>query len=152
VPDSEHGLPLDLHIAEEGVLTQRSLLPVSKCRRSFCAGVPRVALTKYNVCYQISAFGRHPHTALELTSLSNVACTVSVLRRSRSLDNGSGTSLRWTGKPTTCGGPSVRLYKLMASDCVESKAAAKANVDKPFMINIKSGCRYPLGSRTVRTP
>lgn len=51
VPDDAHGLPLLLHNAELGVLTQRSLLPVSRCNRNFCAGVPNVALAKYKVSY-----------------------------------------------------------------------------------------------------
>jgi hypothetical protein len=53
VPDDEHGSPCDLHSVEEGVFTHRSLLPVSKCRRRFCAGVPRDALAKYKVSYRI---------------------------------------------------------------------------------------------------
>ena len=49
VPAKAHGDPLLLHNTDEGVLTQRSLLPVSKCKRRLWAGVPNVALAKYNV-------------------------------------------------------------------------------------------------------
>ena len=32
--------------SEDGVLTHRSLLPVSRCRRTSCGGVPTEALMK----------------------------------------------------------------------------------------------------------
>lgn len=49
VPVDAQGLPLDLHNTEVGVFTQRSLLPVSRCNRKLCAGVPNVPFAKYNV-------------------------------------------------------------------------------------------------------
>jgi hypothetical protein len=55
VPVDAQGLPFDLHSAELGVLTQRSLLPVSRCNRRLCAGVPKVPLAKYKVSYYPSA-------------------------------------------------------------------------------------------------
>jgi hypothetical protein len=55
VPVDAQGLPLDLHNAEVGVFTQRSLLPVSRCNRKLCDGVPNVPLAKYNVSCQLSA-------------------------------------------------------------------------------------------------
>lgn len=55
VPANAQGLPFDLQSAELGVLTQRSLLPVPKCNRRLCAGVPNVPFAKYNVSYFLSA-------------------------------------------------------------------------------------------------
>jgi hypothetical protein len=49
VPAAAHCFPLVLHNEEAGVLTQRSLLPVSMCNRNFWAGVPIVAFAKYKV-------------------------------------------------------------------------------------------------------
>jgi hypothetical protein len=49
VPVDAQGLPLDLHNTEVGVFTQRSLLPVSRCNRKLCAGVPNVPFAKYKV-------------------------------------------------------------------------------------------------------
>ena len=34
VPDEPHGRPRDLHSRESGVLSHRSLLPVSRCSRT----------------------------------------------------------------------------------------------------------------------
>jgi hypothetical protein len=72
VPADAHGLPFDLHNDELGVFTQRSLLPVSRCNRKLCAGVPSVALAKYNVSYPLSALINELEF-LENTSLSNDA-------------------------------------------------------------------------------
>lgn len=46
VPASEQGFDLDSQRVELGVLTHRSLLPVSITKRKLCAGVPRVILQK----------------------------------------------------------------------------------------------------------
>jgi hypothetical protein len=46
VPDWPHWLPPCRQSCELAALTQRSLLPVSMCRRKFCAGVPKLALAK----------------------------------------------------------------------------------------------------------
>jgi hypothetical protein len=90
VPAEAQGLPLDLQSAELGVLTQRSLLPVSRCKRRLCDGVPNVPLAKYNVSYFTSVLGRHVEFSVH-TSLANDAWTVFDLLRSRSLDTGFGT-------------------------------------------------------------
>jgi hypothetical protein len=72
VPANAQGLPFVLHSAELGVLTQRSLLPVSRCNRTLCAGVPNVPLAKYNVSYFQSAltikltFHYLPHCSMML--------------------------------------------------------------------------------------
>jgi prolipoprotein diacylglyceryltransferase len=47
------GLPADLHSTDEGVFTQRSLLPVSICNLNDCTGVPIVTFAKYRVTYGI---------------------------------------------------------------------------------------------------
>lgn len=60
VPANLHGLPFDLHNSEDGVLTQRSLLPVSICNRTLCAGVPNVAFAKYKVSYKCEYVRFHP--------------------------------------------------------------------------------------------
>jgi hypothetical protein len=73
VPANEHGLPLLLHNVDVGVLTQRSLLPVSICNRKLCAGVPSVTLAKYNVSCRPSAPVPCYTKTLQHTSLSNVA-------------------------------------------------------------------------------
>jgi hypothetical protein len=52
VPANEHGFDLPKHREELGVLTHRSLLPVSKCSLKDWAGVPIEALTKYNVSWR----------------------------------------------------------------------------------------------------
>jgi hypothetical protein len=72
VPVDAQGLPSDWHNAELGVFTQRSLLPVSRCNRKLCAGVPNVPLAKYNVSYPSSAL-IYQFEFLEYTSLSNDA-------------------------------------------------------------------------------
>ena len=50
VPETEQSLFLLRHSCDVTELTHRSLLPVSKCNRRGCAGVPIDALAKYNVC------------------------------------------------------------------------------------------------------
>ena len=87
VPADAQGLPFDLHSAEVGVFTQRSLLPVSRCNRKLCAGVPNVPLAKYNVSCQLSALNcqsdlRHiPHsvTMLELLYWLSSVTDLSIL-------------------------------------------------------------------------
>ena len=51
VPAVEQGSLLWAHKVESGLLTQRSLLPVSRCIRTVCPGVPNVPFTKYRVSY-----------------------------------------------------------------------------------------------------
>lgn len=91
------------------MFTQRSELPVSRCNRKLWAGVPNVALAKYNVSYHMLALTDFLYQYHKLTSLSNDASTVSDLLRNLSLNIGFGVSLLDTGNPTTRGGPSVRL-------------------------------------------
>jgi hypothetical protein len=67
VPESAHGLPLDLHSADWALLTQRSLLPVSICNLNDCAGVPSVPFAKYNVpCKTVRKGEKHTERPIYL--------------------------------------------------------------------------------------
>ena len=55
VPAAAQGWDFWLQRADDGVLTQRSLLPVSRCIRTVCGGVPKEPFTKYRVsCSRVS--------------------------------------------------------------------------------------------------
>lgn len=95
-----------------------------------------MALAKYNVSYTLSALILSHDFLPPPTSLSSVASTVSALLRNLSLATGFATVLLDTGNPTTRGGPSVRFDKFIASVHVDSKVAATANVDTPFIVYI----------------
>lgn len=121
VPANAQGFEDPVHNADVLVLTHKSLLPVSRCNRMDCAGVPKVALIKYNV-----------------SSLSREAVMVPLLRNWSRLC-GCATVRRCVCMLTTLGATESDLLRSANPFVVDIMVAPRANTVVHFILLVCRG-------------